>query len=229
LAASLSYRCDAPTLLDLIEEPFNEVAGAVEVRAEADRLFAVPLRWNIPPRAPLSNKRPDPVRVTATVRQQQGLRTKSAQEPRAEAVVVCLAGREAKLHRQALAVYDSVDFGAEPTAPPPHLLGSVAGDAGSMLVHTHDRGVYHLSGRIMGGTEPDHKPVPDASPPPANETTVAGHVGAVALWQIAPRRAGSQDPEDAVEDAPVSSTRGMPRGLLGRIGWMICHSLSVRA
>jgi hypothetical protein len=36
-------RCDATTLFDLVEEAFNEVAGSVEIRTEADWLVAVAL------------------------------------------------------------------------------------------------------------------------------------------------------------------------------------------
>jgi hypothetical protein len=34
-------RCDLPTLFDLIEEPFDHVAGSVVMWAEADRLIAI--------------------------------------------------------------------------------------------------------------------------------------------------------------------------------------------
>ena len=127
-------RCDAPTLLDLVKEPPDEVAGAVEVRAEADRLPPIALWWNVGPCALLGHNPPDPVRIIAAICQQQGLRTKSAQESRAEAIVVRLTGGDAEHHRQAFAVHDSVDLGAEPTARPPHLLGPVAGDAGCVLL-----------------------------------------------------------------------------------------------
>jgi hypothetical protein len=40
LAASLSYRV-ATTLLDLVEEPFDQVAHAIQIRAEADQVFAI--------------------------------------------------------------------------------------------------------------------------------------------------------------------------------------------
>jgi hypothetical protein len=34
-------RRDPPTLLDLVEEPLNQVSGAIEVWAEADRLRSI--------------------------------------------------------------------------------------------------------------------------------------------------------------------------------------------
>ena len=60
---------DTPTLLDLVEEPFDQVARAVQVRAEADRVFAIALRRDVGPRALLARKLPDPVCVVSTIRE----------------------------------------------------------------------------------------------------------------------------------------------------------------
>jgi hypothetical protein len=59
-----------PTLFDLIEQPFDQVAGSVEMRAEADRLVAIASRRYIGPGAPLCNKCSDPIGVIASVREQ---------------------------------------------------------------------------------------------------------------------------------------------------------------
>jgi hypothetical protein len=115
------------------------------------------------------------------------------------------------LHGQAFAVHDGVDLGAGPPARPPHLLGSVAGDAGSVLVHTDDRRVDHLHGRIMGCGQGGHDLIPDACLAPANEAIVAGGVGSVAPRQIAPRCSGPQHLEDTIEGAPVIHTRDTAR------------------
>ena len=61
----------------------------------------------------------------------------------------------------------------------------IARDAGPVLVHAHDSRIYHLHRRIMSGRQRIHDPVPDASPPPANEAIVASRMGAIALRQIA--------------------------------------------
>jgi len=45
-------RRDPPTLFDLIEEPFDQVAGSVQMRAEADRLVAIASRRYIGPSMP---------------------------------------------------------------------------------------------------------------------------------------------------------------------------------
>jgi hypothetical protein len=60
---------DTPTLLDLIEESLDQVPRAIQIRAEADRVFAIALRWNIGPRALLAGKFPDPVCIVSTIRE----------------------------------------------------------------------------------------------------------------------------------------------------------------
>ena len=63
-------RCDPPTLLDLVEEPLDQIARTIEPGAEADRLLAIASRRNVCPSAPLDGKCSDPVGVIATVGQQ---------------------------------------------------------------------------------------------------------------------------------------------------------------
>jgi uncharacterized LabA/DUF88 family protein len=54
-------------LLDLVEEPFDEIARTIQIRAEADRVFAVSLRRNVCPCPFLSGKLPDPIRVASDI------------------------------------------------------------------------------------------------------------------------------------------------------------------
>ena len=61
--------CHAPTLLDLVEEPFDQVARAIKKRAEADRVFAIAFRRNVGPRALLAGKFPDPIRIVSAIRE----------------------------------------------------------------------------------------------------------------------------------------------------------------
>ena len=70
-------------------------------------------------------------------------------------------------------------------------------------MHAHDRRINHLHGRFMSGGQRLHDLVPDASPPPADQAVVASRIGSVDFREIAPRRARTQDPEDAIEDTPV--------------------------
>src|SRR5580692_402781 len=52
---------------------------------------------------------------------------------------------------------------------------------------------------------------PDARPAPADKAVIAGRARAKMIRQIAPRCAGSQDPEDAVEDTSVVYPRNATR------------------
>src|SRR5258705_384493 len=58
---------DSTTLLDLIEESFDQVARSIEIRAEADRLVTITSRRGVCPSAPLNAKPPDPNRVITPV------------------------------------------------------------------------------------------------------------------------------------------------------------------
>src|SRR5204863_2288160 len=57
----------APTVLDLVEEPFDQIPYSIEMRATADRIVAIATRRNVGPCAPLGCKRSDPVRIIDSV------------------------------------------------------------------------------------------------------------------------------------------------------------------
>ena len=75
-------------------------------------------------------------------------------------------------------------------------------------MNTHDRTVDHLHFAAVRLGHSIHQPVPDAGLAPAIEAIVGGRIRPVALRQIAPWCSGSQNPENAVEDAPVVSSSG---------------------
>jgi len=64
---------DTPTLLDLVEEPFDQVARTIRIGAKTDWVFAISFRRNVRPSSLLSGKLPDPVRVLSTIREQHRL------------------------------------------------------------------------------------------------------------------------------------------------------------
>jgi len=57
-------------LLDPVEETLDQVAGAVEIRAEANRTVAIAFRRDVGPCAFLHGKLSDPIGVVATVGKQ---------------------------------------------------------------------------------------------------------------------------------------------------------------
>jgi len=58
------------TLFDPVEEPFDLVASAVEIGAEANRTVAITSRRDVGPRAPFYGKLSDPIGVIATIGEQ---------------------------------------------------------------------------------------------------------------------------------------------------------------
>ena len=68
-------RRDPTTLLDPIEEPFDPVAWAVEIKAETDRIVTIAFRWDVGPCASLQGRAPAPAASEAGKgRQRQGAR-----------------------------------------------------------------------------------------------------------------------------------------------------------
>lgn len=70
-------------------------------------------------------------------------------------------------------------------------------------MHAHDRAVDHLHLAVVRLDDGLHQAVPDAGLAPAIEAVVGRGVGPVSTRQVAPRRAGTQHPEDAIEHASV--------------------------
>ena len=81
----------------------------------------------------------------------------------------------------------------------------------SLLVRPDGSAVDHLDVTVMGGSDGVHHPVPDASFAPPYEAVVAGGAWAIALWEVAPWRAGTQHPEDAVQHAAIVHARNTSR------------------
>ena len=73
---------DTPTLLDLVEEPFDQVPRAIQIRAEADRVFSILFGRNVRPSSLLAGKLRDPVGVVAAIREQHRLGKHGAEENR---------------------------------------------------------------------------------------------------------------------------------------------------
>lgn len=70
-------------------------------------------------------------------------------------------------------------------------------------MNAHDRAVDHLHFAVVGLHDGVHQAVPDPRFPPAIESIVDRRIGTIALGQIPPRRARSQDVEHPVENLPV--------------------------
>src|SRR5262249_46196285 len=74
-------------------------------------------------------------------------------------------------------------------------------------MHSDNGRVDHLNGCVVRcGQRPQHS-VPDTSPPPPDEAIVGGSIWTKASRQVAPRCAGAQDPENAIQDTAVIYSR----------------------
>jgi hypothetical protein len=93
-----------------------------------------------------------------------------------------------EMDRKAIGVHDRVNLAGQAASRATRSLVIVVRDTGSVLVHAHDGGIDHPHRRIMTGGQRFHDPVPDASPPPANEAIVTSGAGTIGLWQVAPWR-----------------------------------------
>nr|AAA22087.1 unknown [Agrobacterium tumefaciens] len=74
--------------------------------------------------------------------------------------------------------------------------------------------VDHLDVAIIGSSDGVHHSVPDACFPPSYESVVAGGSRTIAFGQVAPRRTGSEHPEDSIQHATVIDARH-PSWLVG--------------
>jgi hypothetical protein len=127
------------------------------------------------------------------------------------AVIVRLASGQRETDRQPTGIDECMNFGRQSASRPAHQLFTVASGAGSVLVHSDDGGINHLHDCIMACGQRIQKLVPHVGSAPANKAFVASGVGAKVIRQIAPRRARTQDPKDAVEHAAVIYTRHAAR------------------
>src|SRR3546814_8424702 len=84
-----------------------------------------------------------------------------------------------------------------------------------------------LDGAVVGGSDGVHQVVPYACLPPSGEAVVTGGTWAIALRQVAPRRTGTQHPEDAVQHAPIIDARH-PSRLVGQQRLGDCQEFRVR-
>jgi hypothetical protein len=97
-----------------------------------------------------------------------------------------------------------------------------------LLVDANGGAVDHLGLGVVRSRDTLHQPAPHACPSPSYEEVVAGGARAITLGQIAPRRIRSQHQEDAVQHAPIISTRHACT-LIGSSRLIARHSKPVRS
>ncbi len=102
--------------LSLLQETFHEVAFAVEVIGHRVLLPAIPLGRDVGARAMVGTEFEDGAGVAAAVGDGVPGRLKAVKEGRHDSLVGSLARGEREAARQAKAVDDDVDFGAQPAS-----------------------------------------------------------------------------------------------------------------
>ena len=167
----------------------------------------------------------DPVGIVAAISKKHRSRPQPRQELACKSIVMGLSRRHREPDRQSVRINQRMNLAGQAASGASHRLPSVPSDARAMLMHANDGCVDHLHRNVLSPGECAHDLRPDTSSSPANETIVAGRVGAKVVRQVAPWRPRSQDPEDAIETRR-SFTLGTPRGLLGNIDLMAVHSSS---
>src|SRR6266498_3007063 len=65
-----TWRSNTTTLHDLVEEQLDKISDKIDIRAKADRVFAIASWQDIGSNASLGSKGSDPVGIIATVSQQ---------------------------------------------------------------------------------------------------------------------------------------------------------------
>jgi hypothetical protein len=88
----------------------------------------------------------------------------------------------------------------QPSSSPPFLPWPRAGERGHRRVDHDDLAVKSLGNRRQ-------QPIPDPGFAPSHEPVVACRIGTIAIRHTRPWRAGSEAPQDAVENLAVINTR----------------------
>jgi hypothetical protein len=107
-------RRDPTALLDPIEEPLDPVAGAVEIRAEADRIAAIAFWRDVGPCAFLYGKLSDPVPVVPSVGKQHRSGLETSQKFTSKPIVVGLTRRQRQPNRKAVGFHDRMNLLVNP-------------------------------------------------------------------------------------------------------------------
>ena len=117
---------DGPVMLDLVEEPFDEIAPLVEARAEFGTLEAMVERPDVSDRALHRDQGPQRVAVVAAVSEHDALARQQAEHILGAFAVVGLSFGELQRDREAVRIDERVDLGRKPAAGTAHATTSTA-------------------------------------------------------------------------------------------------------
>ena len=112
--------CDAPELLQLVEEPLDQVSLAIELLAERIEHFSIGFIGDIGRRALGPDLGADPIGVVALVGKNDGSASDVLQQIGRASRVVILSRRDQEAERAAFFVDERVDFRGEPASATTH-------------------------------------------------------------------------------------------------------------
>ena len=141
----LISRCDAPTLLDPIEEPLDMISVAVKIRTEADWITPVPTRRDVRTSSTCTYERSYLGRVKSLIGENNTVAWQPfKQGARRQAVMLLTAGNR-DVQWQAVGVDHRMDFGRQPSTGTSELFAIPMPDACRVLVSANNRAVDHLN------------------------------------------------------------------------------------
>jgi hypothetical protein len=152
-------------VLQLGEEPLDEVALAVEPLAEARLPAPVALRRDIGRRALILDQLADAIGVVGLVGQHDGSRAEMIEEAIGDLAAVRLPSGQAEPDREALGIDDDVDFGRKPASGASETMIWTPFCRRGLLMRPDGSAVDHLDFAVVRCADGVHQPVPHARLP----------------------------------------------------------------
>lgn len=115
--------CDGSEVFDLAEKAFDQVAQAIEQRAECGDVNASGHRLDVGPGAALGQRVAQSIAVIGPVGQEDLARPDGVQHVAGTSAVMCLTRRQLEHQRQAIGVDQGMDLGCQPAPRAPHASG----------------------------------------------------------------------------------------------------------
>lgn len=119
-------RCNGSVVLELVEEPLDEVAAPVDARTERGRVGAMAERANVCGRALGRDPGAQRIAVVAAIGEHDALARQRTKHVLGAAAVVCLPLGQLQCDGEPARIDERVDFGRKPTAGTAHATTSAA-------------------------------------------------------------------------------------------------------
>ena len=150
-------RGDTAAMFDLVEEPLDAVALAIEHGAEAGAPASGDFGGNVRRGASRRYAAAEPICIVGFVSQQDRSLAQTAKQLDGSRAIGGLARREDQLQRQAVRVGEYVDLGRQSSSAAAHTPVSTASFCvRGMLMHPHGRAVDHLHIGIVDSSDRLH-------------------------------------------------------------------------